>query len=80
MEPIEDINKIPVSIMRQALSDSGLSVSTAAAKIGWKKDTRRLRRYLGYEPFRGKMLKYVEYEMAVQMVRAWDLDPVDYGV
>lgn len=80
MEQIVDINHIPVSIMRQALEDSKLPLSRASTALKWGKDGKRLRRCLGYELFHGKYETHVEYEVAVQMVRAWNLEPVDYGV
>jgi hypothetical protein len=80
MEQITDINFIPVANMRQALEDSGLALMRASLSIGWGKDGKRLRRTLGYETYNGKHATHVEYDVAVKMVRAWRLDPVDYGV
>jgi hypothetical protein len=80
MEEIKDINFIPVSIMRQALGDSNMSVSAASAACGFGRDGHRLRRTLGYESYHNKVATHVPYKTAVQLIRGWRLDPVDYGI
>jgi hypothetical protein len=80
MKAIKNIDYIPVSVMRKALGDSGYSVSRASVELGWGKDGHRLQRALGSEPYRGRKATHVSYNVAVKMVRAWNLDPFEYGV
>lgn len=80
MDIITDLDHIPVSVLRQALTDSGYAVTRASIELGWGKDASKLRRALGYKPNRGRYATHVDYDLAVKMIRGWCLDPVDYGV
>ena len=81
MEPIKDINHIPVSIMQRAFEDTGLSLTRASMLCGWGKDAKKLRRILGRESDKRREARTtVDYEDAAHMVTSWGLDPVDYGV
>ncbi len=71
--------EVPQAVLRDAYTRSGLTYSEVARNAGWeygkgtrKPDTRRVSRYLAQ--------RYVQYETAVNFVRACDLDPVDYGL
>lgn len=81
LEPIKDINRIPVSILRQALEDSEFGTTMASSLLGWGKDSTRLRASLGLRKNRkGGIERYVPYDLAVKMIKSWNLDPVDYGI
>lgn len=80
LENIDSLDRIPISIMRQAREDSGLSFANASAAMGWGRSGDRLKKALGYSEKHRKIATHVPYKDAVKMVRAWNLDPVDYGV
>lgn len=81
MREIDNIDLIPVGIMRRALEDSGYGSTMASQALGWGKDSTRLRIALGLRPSRkGITERFVPYELACKMVKSWNLDPVDYGV
>lgn len=76
---------VECSVVRQALSDSGLSVSQVARNLGWFRTTpdfQKVSRKLGrtahnrsYPP-----QTMMGYETAVSFIRAMGLDPVDYDL
>lgn len=89
------VDRVPAEDMQRALRDSGLSVQMAARRFGYtcppqgsrrapRGDGARLKRKLGLLPYRTRgfssYVSQVPYEDAVKMVRAWNLDPVDYGL
>lgn len=77
---------MPVETLQRALDDSGLTASQLAARLGWySANASRVRRQLGLKPHQktgGQRVpqRRVPYSRAVEIVRALDLDPVDYGL
>jgi hypothetical protein len=84
---------VPVETMQRALRESGLSYTEAARRLGHRRvvrgrprgDAAPLKRKLGMlqsscsRGYRSRV-QYVNYDAATKMLRAWDLDPVDYDL
>jgi hypothetical protein len=92
----EPAARVAVDVLQAALVDSGLTLVEVARQLGWTRrragatngetdvDLTRVARRLGLKPWtsRGKtyVQKTVPYEAAVELIRAMDVDPVDYGI
>lgn len=66
---------VPVAVIQEAFTKSGLSQREVARRMGYVKtiaDTAPVRRMLGQES--------VRYETAVRFAEALGVDPVDLGV
>lgn len=71
--------------LRDAVLSCGLTISSAATRIGWldangKGDERRLSRSLGLSPDRGVYRQRIHYSHAKLIVQALGIDPVDAGI
>lgn len=76
---------VDVSVLQGALTQSGLTKSEVARRLGWTRDTPdtcRVRRVLGECASGGKKppQKAVSYGMATQVLSAMGFDPVDFGL
>lgn len=81
----DDPDRVENEALREAFLRSGKSLGEVAVACGWVKtsaDTSRVARALGLIRSGGdrKVNRTLPYETAVALVRAMDLDPVDYGV
>ena len=73
----------PTAALAKAAEDSGLSMSEIARRLEWTRpDVPRLKRALGLQPDdkNGRPRMACRYETAVKIIRALDLDPMDYGL
>ncbi|MGZ6854411.1 MAG: hypothetical protein ACXVGC_10180 [Mycobacteriaceae bacterium] len=82
-------DRVPNDRLREAIIDTGLSMSEVARNAELlKPDTGRVRVLLGLSPThttsRGRKYRVhcqnVNYDMAVRLCRAAGLDPVDVGL
>ena len=82
-------DRVSVEPLREAFLRSGLTLSELARRCGWvhngKADVSGTARRLGLEPQRirgglGRKTELIDYERAVAVVKALDVDPVDVGV
>lgn len=81
---------VPAENLRQAFVDSGLTMDVASLALEFRRrhdgkgDSVRLKRRLGFLPHRSHGRQFwvdvVDYDFAEKVVRAWNLDPVDYGL
>lgn len=84
---------VPTEDIARAVLNSGRSLSEICRNLGWidrngNPSTSRLQRRLGlmpsYSKHKGKIYRnnqrIIGYELAVEIVRAADVDPVDAGL
>jgi hypothetical protein len=69
---MQTIDKVPHAEMLRAWKNSGLNYNEAARAVG-RKDGGALSKRL-------RNGKDFPYEEAAEYIKAWGLDPVDYGV
>lgn len=80
--------------VRRAIGKGEVNWHELSVRLGWSRehggythgDTSRLKRRLGIMPntaargYERYYSEYIRYELACAIIRALDLDPVDYGV
>lgn len=75
---------VDCKIVQQALTDSGISMSELARRLGYitpKPDFQKTARRMGLTPHHGTHYqKQMGYERAVDFIQAMGLEPVDYGL
>ncbi len=84
------MKRVPVAPFREAFERSGMSASEVCRRLGWidsrgKPESTRLLRSLGLKDHYHRdgvrrLTQNIDYERAVRIARALDVDPVDVGV